>query len=230
MQEEDYFVTFGQFWGWKNELWDKKKGKRVELSVSLAERVWKVFEIFLASGTIAMVGFFWELNFMEFVIFYSLFFSFRSSTRNRNEEVTDDVKALIFENSRSRNSTPSFNDDDEKYRELFVFCSCWAIYKFILCDTIGKIYTVCLIKCIRIEKICSTEERYLAKRERFIPACSKLSFSPIVILFSPPPLSFHIERTRLYRLNQRFETNRMKITYEWIWLSIEKSFVQRINT
>lgn len=164
---------------------------------------------------------------------FSILFSFqtRSSTRNRNVEgVTDDVKALIFENSRSRNSTPSFNDDDEKYRELFVFCSCWAIYKFILCDTIGKIYTVCLIKCIRIEKICSTEERYLAKRERFIPACSKLSFSPIVILFSPPPLSFHIERTRLYRLNQRFETNRMKITYEWIWLSIEKSFVQRINT
>lgn len=164
---------------------------------------------------------------------FSILFSFqtRSSTRNRNVEgVTDDVKALIFENSRSRNSTPSFNDDDEKYRELFVFCSCWAIYKFILCDTIGKIYTVCLIKCIRIEKICSTEERYLAKRERFIPACSKLSFSPIVALFSPPLLSFHIERTRLYRLNQRFETNRMKITYEWIWLSIEKSFVQRINT
>lgn len=145
-------------------------------------------------------------------------------------EIATSKKLQIFENSWSRNSTPSFNNDDEKYRELFVFCSCWAIYKFILCDTIGKIYTVCLIKCIRIEKICSTEERYLAKRERFIPACSKLSFSPIVALFSPPLLSFHIERTRLYRLNQRFETNRMKITYEWIWLSIEKSFVQRINT
>lgn len=104
------------------------------------------------------------------------------------------------------------NDDDEKYRELFyLFRSCWAIYKFILCDTIGKIYTVCLIKCIRIEKICcETEERYLAKRERLF--FEIVIVSPILTFFS---LSYFTWKELDTDINVgRFERNRMKITYD----------------
>lgn len=163
------------------DLWDKEKGergKRVELFYSV-----KGSKKFRNLSRIR-----YNCDTFELVIF-SVSFLFKADLPR--EIATSKGWGTIIKARNSRNSTPSFNmddnDGDEKYRELFyLFRSCWAIYKFILCDTIGKIYTVCLIKCIRIEKICcETEERYLAKRERLFQDSSKLSLFRQFLLFSP---------------------------------------------
>lgn len=112
---------------------------------------------------------------------------------------------------------------------FFFFCSCWAIYKFILCDTIEKIYTVCLIKMYQDRKnLFNRGKKFLAKRTIY----SRLLFRQFLFFLFSLSFLFHIETTLAKLLvYQRWTIwNKENENYAIISTKVTKIIQRKINS